>query len=148
MARLSPDRRVALLALVVATLIHGLMLAKAGGDTFVFAALGEDDPVTTEHIRDVVGDDDLLARTALGHDGKFFLLQAWDPLYVTAEHADALDRPVYRGQRMFFPFVAGLGGLAPVAAVPALMALTNIISLAAGAMGTARLCEQIGRAHV
>ncbi len=139
------ERRATVLALFLATLIHGLMLMQAGGDTFVFAALGEEDTVTTAHIMDVVEDDTVLARRNLGHDGKFFLVQAWDPLYVTLDHYEHLDRPVYRGQRMFFPVIIGLGGLAPVASVPALLALTNIVAMTLGTLGTAKLCSRFGK---
>lgn len=139
------ERRATVLALVLAIVIHGLMLAKAGGDTFVFAALGEEDLVTTAHIRDVVGDNTALARDSLGHDGKFFLVQSWDPLYLTLDHAEHLDRPVYRGQRMFFPLLIGLGGLAPVGSVPLLMAITNILALTLGTLGTAKLCSRFGK---
>lgn len=139
------ERRATVLALVLATLIHGLMLMKAGGDTFVFAALGQEDTVTTAHIMDVVDDDTVLARANLGHDGKFFLVQSWDPFYLTLDHYEHLDRPVYRGQRMLFPVIIGLGGLAPVASVPALIALTNILAMTLGTLGTAKLCTRFGK---
>lgn len=146
MRNLQPiERRATVLALVLATLIHGLMLMKAGGDTFVFAALGQEDAVTTAHIMDVVGDDTVLARSNLGHDGKFFLVQSWDPFYLTLDHYENLDRPVYRGQRMLFPVIIGLGGLAPVASVPTLIALTNILAMTLGTLGTAKLCTRFGK---
>lgn len=142
---LPSERRATLLALVLAIVIHGLMLMEAGGDTFVFAALGEEDTVTTAHIMDVVGDDSVLARRNLGHDGKFFVVQSWDPFYITLDHYEHLDRPVYRGQRMLFPVIIGLGGLAPVSMVPALIALTNILAMTFGTLGTAKLCTRFGK---
>jgi len=139
------ERRAAVLALVLATLVHGLMLMRAGGDTFVFAALGQEDTLTTPHIMDVIEDETLLARTSLGHDGRFFLVQSWDPFYLTLDHYEHLDRPVYRGQRMLFPAIIGLGGLAPVGSVPVLLALTNILAVALGTLGTAKLCTRFGK---
>jgi hypothetical protein len=80
-----------------------------------------------------------------GHDGMYFFLQALDPLLLSPdEHAALLDRPVYRGQRMLFPFVAGAGGLVPAAALPWTMALTNLFAIALGTAATARLARRMG----
>lgn len=139
LSRITPDWRVAILALVFASLVHGLMLRDADYDPFVFAALGEDDVQTTAHVLDVLGDDEIRTRPSVGHDGRFFLVQAWDPLYLNGEHAPFLDRPTYRAQRMFYPLVIGLGGAVPKALVPTSMVVVGILTLAWGSLGTARL---------
>lgn len=145
--RPTPDLQIGLLVFAIAALMHTLFVLSAGGDPTVFAALGEDDVETTPHVVDVLGRDDVVMRASLGHDGKFFLVQAWDPLYIDRDHAPFLDRPVYRAQRMLFPFIAGLGGLAPDAFVPWLMAATNVVALGLGAVGTARLAMHHGKSH-
>ncbi len=134
---------VAALGLLVGVLVCAGLLLGSGGDPMTFAALGQDDTQTTPHVIDVYGDDVHL-RPDLGHDGRFFLVQALDPLYVSAEHAQFLDRPVYRGQRMLFPLLAGLGGLAPIEAVPWLMGATQLAAMALGTFATARLALRLG----
>jgi hypothetical protein len=80
-----------------------------------------------------------------GHDGMYFFLQALDPLLLSPdEHAALLDRPMYRSQRMLFPFIAGLGGVVPGSALPWTMALTNLFAIAWGTAATARLARRRG----
>ncbi len=134
---------VAALGLLVGVLVCAGLLLQSGGDPLTFAALGAEDTQTTPHVIDVY-ERDVHLRSNLGHDGRFFLVQALDPLYVSTDHAGFLDRPVYRGQRMLFPLIAGLGGLAPIEAVPWLMGATQVVALALGTFATARLAMRLG----
>jgi len=120
------------------------VLAAADFEISTFLAFGEDSTAITEHAEDLLGRQ-IEVRKSQGHDGKFFFLQALDPLYLNPnEHSVLLDRPVYRGQRMLYPLIAGLGGLMPVQAVPWSMVLLNILALGWGGLGTARLAVRYG----
>jgi hypothetical protein len=120
-------------------------VAANGGDETVFTAFGEASTEITDHAEELLGQD-VFVRVNQGHDGKFFFLQALDPLYLQPdEHAVLLDRPVYRGQRMLYPLIAGGFGLMPDHAVPWAMILTNVVAAGLGTAGAARLAVRHGR---
>lgn len=140
------EARVALLATVVAIVLLLVSLAESGGDVaglLKFAAEGDEAAITT-HV------ESLLERRVpsldnLGHDGKFFFLQALDPLYLEpTEHAALLDRPTYRAQRMLYPLLAGVGGLASPAVTLWTMALVNLGAIPFGTIGTGRIAVRLG----
>ena len=98
----------------VAGAIVAASLLRHDGDIAGLIKFGEgvNARVITEHVEDVLGRE-VATVEAGGHDGKFFFLQALDPLYLEpTEHAALLDRPTYRAQRMLYPLLAGVGGLA------------------------------------
>jgi hypothetical protein len=106
------------------------VLIPAGGNPSIFLALGEDSPRQTAYARDRLGS--VVVRDAFGHDGKFFFIQANDPFYLEPEaNAAFLDRPVYRGQRMLYPALAGGLGLFPPGLVVWSMLAVNLAALVA-----------------
>lgn len=135
---------VGVLSLIIGFLALGKALGDAGGDITILMAFGEDATTITAHAEEVL-DREVYLRGAQGHDGKYFFLQALDPLYLNPEeHARFLDRPTYRGQRMLYPLLAGLGGIVPDPLVPWTMVLVNLLALAAGGWATARLAQRFG----
>jgi len=133
-------------ALLVGVLVIVASLLRHDGDIAGLVKFGADDPANglTAHAEQVM-DRSVAHSDDLGHDGKFFFIQALDPLYLSpADHAVFLDRPVYRGQRMLFPLVAGFGGLTPAGFVPWTMALINLAAVAAGTLAASRLAQRYG----
>jgi hypothetical protein len=120
------------------------ILIPTGMDPSVFLALGEESPIQTEYARGLLGD--VATRPGnLGHDGRFFFPQANDPWYLEPErHATVLDRPIYRGQRMLYPLIAGGFGLFPPGVVAWSMLVTNLIAMAIGAWLAAKLAASWG----
>ena len=131
-------------SLLVGALVIGATLA-SHGDITGLVKFG-DAPVAqpvARHASAEIGRDVVIVGE--GHDGMYFFLQALDPLLLAPdEHAALLDRPVYRGQRMLFPLIAGGGGLVPAAALPWTMALTNLFAIGLGTAATARLARRHG----
>jgi hypothetical protein len=112
-------------------------------DPTTFLALGDDAPEQTEYARRLLGD--VATRPNLGHDGKFFFVQANDPLYLQPErHASFLDRPLYRAQRMLFPLIAGGFGLFPPGVIVWSMLVTNLLAMFVGSVLAARLAIRWG----
>ncbi len=141
-ARVSP-RAVGWVGVGIGCLLAVRLLIPAGWDASVFLALGDESVTQTEFARARLGE--VVTRDLQGHDGKFFFIQALDPLYLEPdEYAVFLDRPRYRAQRMLFPFVAGLGGLVPAGFVPWAMALTSVVALGVGTWATAEISRRLG----
>ncbi len=140
------DWMLAAVAFVVGLVVIGGSLLANDGDITGLIKFGAEDEALeiTRHVEDLMGRE-IATVPPLGHDGKFFFLQALDPLYLSpADHATLLDRPVYRGQRMLFPLVAGAGGLMPVGWLSWSIAFTNLAAIALGTVGTARLARRAG----
>jgi hypothetical protein len=133
-------------ALLVGMIVIGGSLLAGDGDITGLIKFGSADEslVITRHVEDLIGRE-IAPVSGLGHDGKFFFLQALDPLYLSpGDHAVLLDRPVYRGQRMFFPLIAGAGGLMPAQWLAWSFAFTNLAAIALGTVGTSRLARRAG----
>lgn len=130
----------------VASLAIGLMIALRllipnGMDATVFLALGEDAPVQARYASERVGG--VVTRDALGHDGKFFFIQANDPWFLDPErNAALLDRPVYRGGRMLYPMIAGGFGVFPPGWIVWSMLVTNLLAVGIGAALVASLAAR------
>jgi hypothetical protein len=143
------ERTLIAAAIIVGVLIVAASMVRYDGDIAGLIRFGAGETVAeqTAHVEDVLGRD--VATVAnLGHDGRFFFLQALDPFYLSPdEHAVHLDRPLYRAQRMLFPTLAGLGGLLPPGAVLWTMTLTNIAALALGTVAAGRLAVRLGGTH-
>ena len=143
------ERTLIAAAIIVGILIVAASMVRYDGDIAGLIRFGAGETVAeqTAHVEDVLGRD--VATVAnLGHDGRFFFLQALDPFYLSPdEHAVHLDRPLYRAQRMLFPTLAGLGGLLPPGAVLWTMTLTNIAALALGTVAAGRLAVRLGGTH-
>lgn len=141
----SPGRSlaVALVGITIAAAYIVRVLAGWGFDPSIFLALGEDPAVPTDYARDLLGE--VVTRTNLGHDGKYFFAQANDPLYTEPEaHAVVLDRPIYRGQRMLYPFLAGGGGAFPPQVVVWSLVIVNLAAVGVGTFATAQLSQRLG----
>ncbi len=141
----SEDRRLAVVAVLVGLLIVAASLIRHDGDIAGRTKFGAGDTVAerTAHVEDVL-DREVATVDLLGHDGSMFFLQALDPFYLDDDHAQHLDRPVYRAQRMLFPTIAGLGGLLPAEMILWTMGLTNVAALALGTVGAGRLARRFG----
>jgi hypothetical protein len=137
--RTTSNLPVAVAAAVIAVVLVGRLIIGADGDPTALMAFGETSTSITDHVERVLARE-VVTREELGHDGRFFFLQALDPLYVGAEdHWRELDRPAYRAQRMAYPAIAGGLGLLPVGAVPWGLIATNVAAMVLGTVGTARL---------
>lgn len=113
------------------------------GDPAVLLAIGEESP-SRAYTEELMGRE-IPLRPSVGHDGRFFFAQAVDPLYLgDTDNARYLDWELYRGQRMLFPLLIGLGGLAPAPAIPWLMMIVNVLAYGIGTAATARIAEQQG----
>lgn len=111
-------------------------------DPSVFLALGRDS-LQTSYARELLGD--VWTRPGLGHDGRFFFIQANDPWLVEPDaNAALLDRPVYRSQRMLFPMIAGGFGFLPPGAIVWSMLMTNVAAMVVGTILAAKLAEAWG----
>jgi hypothetical protein len=113
-------------------------------DPTVFTAFGKEDPETVTYAGTQLGRA-VYERGFLGHDGKWFFVQANDPLYLEPEvHAVHLDRPEYRAQRMLYPLIAGGLGLFSPAMVVWSMLVVNLLAWFAGTVATAIFARDTG----
>lgn len=129
------------LLIAMAIAVHNLRASE--WDPTLFVAFGEDATATLEYGRELLGDVEV--RRAQGHDGKFFFVQANDPLYLDpSTHAVNLDRPTYRAQRMLYPLLAGGLGLLDPGGVAWGMLVVNVLALGAGTWGTAVFARDEG----
>lgn len=134
---------VGLVAIGAAGLISVRVLSEVGWDPTIFVAFGEDATPTTEFAESRLGE--VYLRADQGHDGKFFFVQAHDPLVLHPEdYAEILDRPLYRSQRMLYPMLAGgLGGLGSETIVWSMLGV-NLVAMGAGTYATARVAQRMG----
>lgn len=143
MNRRLPSGLVGLLGVLVGGVLMFQTLAAADGNPTVFLRIGEATPeveaLAEGYFESVV----LLPQ--LGHDGRFFFVQATDPwIGHPDEYRRLLDFPAYRARRVAFPLLAGGFGILPGGLIPWGMAVVNVAALGIGAWGTARLAEGLG----
>ena len=130
-------------SLVIGAIYVLRVLIPAGMDPSIFLALGEETPRQTAYAEGLLGR--VVLRAAFGHDGKFFFAQANDPFYLNPdEHAAFLDQPLYRGQRMLFPLLAGGFGLFPPRVVVWAMLGLNLTALILATVVAAKLATLWG----
>jgi hypothetical protein len=134
---------VGLVALVASLAFVVFELARADWDPTHFAAFGEDAVEISQYAEERLGEVSL--RPQLGHDGRFFFVQANDPWVLDPEgNAMILDRPLYRSQRMLYPLLAsGMGSLGPEGIVWGLL-LVNVLALGLGSWAVAVVASEIG----
>ena len=114
-----------------------------GGDPTIFIGFGDTATPTTDFAQERLGD--VYLRVGQGHDGKYFFVQAHDPLILSPEnYAMVLDRPLYRSQRMLYPLLAGGGGLFTSEAIAWGLLVVNVLALAAGTFATAVVAQRMG----
>lgn len=120
-----------------------VLLVMHDGDPSEFLRLGVLHPVTTEYAVPRLGEVVLMPEA--GHDGKFFYVQAHDPLLLNPKaHAEFLDRPVYRSQRMLYPALAGPGMIFGEWGIVWALLIVNLIAMGFGTWGTSKLAESMG----
>ncbi|HJQ95476.1 MAG TPA: hypothetical protein VJ935_07200 [Acidimicrobiia bacterium] len=119
-------------------------LSAAEWQPTVFVGFGEQATATTDYGETRLGD--VLLRPSLGHDGRFFFVQANDPFVLDpTDNAEILDLPVYRSRRMLYPMLAGgLGLFSPETVVWGLL-LVNLGSVFMGTLATAKLATRFNR---
>lgn len=135
---------IGLVGLAMGLMYAAAELAPVGWDPAGVIAVGEEDAVRVAYAERTFGRDIPLAGT-VGHDGRFFFIQAMDPLLLNPEdHAGFLDRPTYRAQRMLYPLLAGL--VAPIGpdAVAWALIVVNVLAFFAGTVATARFAATYG----
>ncbi len=134
---------VGLLAIVISTVLVSRIMAQSEWDPTVFIGFGEESLKTRAYGEERLSD--IQFRPHQGHDGKFFFIQANDPLVVdSAVHAENLDRPLYRSQRMLYPFLAGLGGLLAPEQIVWSLVIVNLIAMGIGSWAVALLAVRMG----
>lgn len=134
---------VALFGFLLSSLVAIRVLAGADWDPTIFVAFGEDAIPTTEYAQERLGD--VFLRASQGHDGKFFFVQANDPWVLEPKgNALVLDRPLYRSQRMFYPLLAGGGGLLSPDAVVWGLLIVNLLAMGLGTWAVGLLAVEMG----
>jgi hypothetical protein len=113
------------------------LLIPNGMDPTILLAFGEESYTQTEYARRLLGE--VTTRPGLGHDGKYYFIQANDPWLLSEQTAVLLERPIYRGERMLYPLIAGGFGLLPPRAIVWWMLFSNLLALAIGAWLAAKL---------
>lgn len=135
--------RIGLLTVAVVSLVAGMHLVRNEMNPTIFIAIGEEDAAIREYAERLL--DDVFLRPQLGHDGRFFFVQANDPwLLDSGNHAEILDRPVYRTQRMAYPVLASAGGILSPEGVVWGMLVVNILALGLGAYVCSILAVSVG----
>lgn len=134
---------IALIAIAVSTLLIGRLLAPNDFDPSTTIKFGEVHEEQNAYGARLLGE--IVVAPLGGHDGRFFFIQAMDPLYLEPDvHADYLDRPTYRAQRMVYPTLASLGGLMSPAATAWGLIIVNIVAMAVGTVYTGLMAERMG----
>lgn len=133
-----------LVATALALFYAGAELSQSDWDAAGVLSFGQEDPERIGYALEQF-DRQIPLADALGHDGKYFFIQAMDPLFLNPEeHAAYLDRPTYRAQRMLYPLVAGSFGLGDSDRVAWAMLAINVVAFVVGAVFTGRLAQTFG----
>jgi hypothetical protein len=145
--RMRTSVRIPLLVGLVAVAFAGALvvrsLSQVEWDPTLYTSFGREATVTRNYGEERLGP--VYLRTMQGHDGKFFFVQANDPLILhPEENAIVLDHPIYRSQRMFYPLLAGGGGLFPPEVIVWAMIVVNVIAMGLGTFATARIALDMG----
>jgi len=134
---------IALIAVAASTLLVGRLLAPNDFDPSTTIKFGEVHEEQNAYGARLLGE--IVVAPMGGHDGRFFFIQAMDPFYLEPDvHADHLDRPTYRAQRMVYPTLASLGGLMSPAATAWGLIIVNIVAMAVGTVYTGLMAARMG----
>jgi hypothetical protein len=126
---------------VVLTIV--VQMVALGTDASLYLSVGEDASVTRDFVQERLGE--TYEKPLLGHDGKFFFVQAQDPLILDPEpYREVLDRPVYRSQRVLYPLLAAPARVAGQWSLVWWMLGINVLSVVGGTYVTARVAERVG----
>lgn len=138
----SKDPRVMFLIVFAPIAMTFAVVGGAGWDPSPFGAFGEEAVEDTAFVEDLLGRE-VVVRASLGHDGKFFFIQAIDPwIQDPALYETLVDPPRYRAQRMLFPVLAGAFGLASPAGALWGMAAVNTLALIIGSLAMVSLLDR------
>ena len=129
--------------LLLAVLVVVVELPRFDWDPTAFTSFGEDATAISSYAQERLGD--VWLRPELGHDGRFFFVQANDPwLRDPVDNAALLDRPAYRSQRMLYPVLAsGMGVLGPESIVWGLL-IVNLLAMGLGSWAVASIATTMG----
>jgi hypothetical protein len=134
---------VALVAVAIAAGFAIRVVSVMGGDPTIFIGFGDSATPTTDFAQDRLGE--VYLRGGQGHDGKYFFVQAHDPLLLSPEdYATVLDRPLYRSQRMLYPVLAGGAGFFGSEAITWGLLVVNVLALGAGTFATSIVAQRMG----
>ena len=134
---------VATVAILLSSAFAMRVLINVDWDVTVFSAFGERAFSTTQYAEERLGE--VYLRPDLGHDGKFFFVQANDPWVLDPEeNIMVVDRPLYRSQRMFYPLIAGGGGLLGPEAIVWAMLIVNLLAMGLGTWAVAQIATEMG----
>ena len=144
--RISTPILVGIVGAILASLVVLRVWTAFERDATIFVAFGVDSIEINHYAEGLLGRE-VEKRDGQGHDGKYFFVQANDPLILEPEdNAAVLDRPVYRSQRMLYPLLAGGGGLFSADAIVATLVLINVVALGVGTWVVALLAVRMGGA--
>jgi hypothetical protein len=134
---------VGITGVIVAVALLVPVLQSTGWNPTLLIAFGSESTANLAYAASLLGDVD--ARADLGHDGRFFFAQAVDP-WLTAPDTlrSVLDLPIYRTQRMLYPTVAGVLGLASPPVVVWMLVIVNVVSFGVGTWVTALVARGMG----
>ncbi len=134
---------VGVVGLIAAVFLVGRLLAPNDWNPSATIKFGEAFPEQNAYAEELLGE--IVLSPQAGHDGKFFFSQAMDPFYMEPDvHAIYLDRPTYRAQRMLYPQLAGVGGLAPASATAWGLIVVNVMALGIGSALTGMVAVEMG----
>lgn len=132
-----------LIAVSIVSVVVVRSLSQVEWDPTLYTAFGAEASSTTNYAEDLLGE--VFLRPAQGHDGKFFFVQANDPLILDPSNAAVLDRPLYRSQRMLYPLLSGgFGLLGPEVIVWAMIAV-NVLAFGVGTVATSDVALSMGK---
>jgi hypothetical protein len=119
------------------------VLSPFGGDPSALIKVPKDTPVIREFVESKLGP--VVLAPGLGHDGKFFFIQALDPFGIDVDQSVRLiDRPIYRMQRILYPLLAGGGGLFSAHAAMWGLVVVNVLAMMVGTWAAARIAVGLG----
>lgn len=133
---------VGMIGVLVAIALAGRLLVQNEGDPTIFASFGKESEITA-YAEQLLGRT-VVQRESVGHDGRFFFVLANDPWLTSPENSQLMDRPAYRAQRMFYPMIAGGGGLLGGEATTWGLIMINMVAMGVGTWGVATLASDMG----
>ena len=142
--RFSTPVAVGLVAIFLASLVALRVWSAFDRDLTIFVAFGVESVEINEYAEAQL-EREVAKRDNQGHDGKFFFVQANDPLVLEPEENIAVVvRPLYRSQRMFYPILAGGGGLFSANVIVWALLIVNLIAMGLGSWAVAQLAMEMG----
>ena len=132
-----------LVAVGFSLFIVGRLLAPNDFNPTTTIKFGEIFAEQNEYASALLGD--IVVAPMAGHDGKYFFTQAMDPFYLEPDvHATYLDRPSYRAQRMAYPTLASIGGLASPTVTAWGLIFLNVAAMTIGTIYTGLVATRMG----